>query len=83
MQGVVYIERENSAGDRKIIRTIDVEGMSVTMGDPLEFVKCAVRDALVEPGSASYRVRAIHDSGWNTRVIVSQVVGRSATVRER
>ena len=59
MRGVVYIERENTAGDRRIVRKLDVEGFSVTLGDPMEVIKVAVRDALAEP--AVYRVRALHD----------------------
>ena len=79
MMGVVYIERENSDGDRKIVRTIDVEGLSVTEGDPMEIIKVAVRDAMVEP--AAYAVRAIHDSGWNSRVIHSLTVNDTRRAR--
>jgi hypothetical protein len=80
MRGVVYIERENTDGDRRTIRTLDVEGFSVTLGDPMGIVKQAVRDALIDPEDAAYTVRAIHDDGWSTRVVHRESYGDRAWI---
>lgn len=74
MRGVVYIESESTVRDRRIVQTLDVEGFSSQLGDPMEIVKKAVHDALEQPGA--YTVRAIHDDGWTTRKIYSESHGQ-------
>ncbi len=71
MTGTVYIERENTDGDRRIVRTFDVEGMS----GPIEpIIHQALTDVLHDP--ATYIVRAFHESQGRYRLWMSQVTGQ-------
>lgn len=69
MRGVVYIERESTAGDRAVVRTLDVEGFPNSLGDPMEIVRRTVAEVLIDPEQSAYTVRAIHDVGGRLRTV--------------
>lgn len=67
-RGSVHIERENSDGDRRIVRTIDVEGLLAGV-DRYEYIGAAMREVLADPDHAAYLVRALDDDGRTLRKI--------------
>lgn len=60
MRGIHTIERENTDGDRRIVRTIDTESLTQDV-DRRAFVRAAAEAALQQP--TVYRVRVFLDTG--------------------
>lgn len=73
MRGVYRIERENTDGDRAIVATIDIEGLPGRQ-DALSVATARADELLVESGA--FKMRVIHDDGWNYRVHATREVLR-------
>lgn len=75
MNDVYTIERENTGGDRRIVRTIDTDALPQIV-DRISYVRDAAEEVLRAPGV--HRVHVFLDSGVEYRRQYTLTVGKAS-----